>query len=61
MFEWLKRVNQKDLKKDPGLQKNQPKDGILGITNDTEVDGSISIDLEEKKIESANISVIKRF
>lgn len=56
MFEWLKKVNGKDLKKDPSLQRNQPRNGLIEIKEDLELDIGGSISKEEIKIE-----IIKRF
>jgi len=56
MFEWLKKVNGKDLKKDPSLQRNQPRNGLVEIEEDLELDIGGSISKKELKIE-----IIKRF
>ena len=56
IFEWLKKVNGKDLKKDPSLQRNQPRKGLIEIEEDLELDVGGSISKKELKIE-----IIKRF
>jgi hypothetical protein len=61
VFEWLKVVNRKKLKDDPGLQANQPKDSLVDITNDVSLDASLSVDPENMSISSASLTVIRRF
>jgi hypothetical protein len=61
MFEWLKTVNGKNLRKDPSLQSNQPKDGLVNISNDISIEANLSIDLDKKEISDSTIAIIKKF
>ena len=61
-FEWLKKVNQKiDPKMDPEYQKNKPKDGLVEIDKDTEIDISVDPNIEDKTVDSGSIAIIKKF
>lgn len=62
MFDWLKKVNEKKLN-DYSIQdtSNLPKDGAIKIDKDTQLDGSISVSLDDKELKSVNIEVIKKF